>query len=106
MAIVVDNLKKLIDELAYNGNASGPLLAAAKTELDALDAAVDANTLGTPFTATTAELSDIADAINTTDKYVGKMVFDTTASQPFFADGADANSTWSDAVGLNPVTPS
>ncbi len=44
---------------------------------------------------TTTELANVADRINTEDKYLGKMVFDSTLGQPVFASGAAAAATWS-----------
>lgn len=58
-----------------------------------------------PVTATTTELEDIADAINTTDKYVGKMVFNTTTGIPVWADAATDDGTWSGADGAVDHTP-
>lgn len=48
-------------------------------------------------TATTAQLADPANAINTRRKYVGKPVFDTTLGQTVYATGATAAAVW--AVG-------
>ncbi len=44
---------------------------------------------------TTTELANSTDRINTEDKYLGKMVFDSTLGQPVFASGAAAAATWS-----------
>lgn len=57
-------------------------------------------------TALATEIADVADAVNTTGKAAGTIVFDTTNSKIKVATGADATSTWVDADGLNPVTPS
>ena len=56
-------------------------------------------------TATTTELEDIADPINTVGKYVGKMVFNTTTGIPVWADSAATNGTWSGADGAVDHTP-
>lgn len=55
---------------------------------------------------TAANIAAIANAINTTGKAAGKMVWDTTNSKIKVATGALAASTWVDASGTNPVTPS
>jgi hypothetical protein len=55
---------------------------------------------------TTAQLADIADLINTKDKYAGRMVWDSTLGQPVWADGAAAGDTWSLATGVVAHTPS
>jgi len=58
-------------------------------------------------TATTAELDAIGNAINTTRKYVGKMVFNTTSGLVVVADTAGAGGTWSSVSdGLVDHTPS
>lgn len=54
---------------------------------------------------TTAQLASITDPINTTEKYLGRMVFDTTLGQPVWADGAAAGDTWSDSTGTVSSTP-
>lgn len=57
-------------------------------------------------TATQANIEAIANAVNTTGKAAGTIVFDTTNSKLKVATGANANSTWVDADGTNAVTPS
>jgi hypothetical protein len=57
-------------------------------------------------TATAANIAAIANAVNTTGKAAGTVVFDTTNSKIKVATGANANSTWVDADGTNAVTPS
>jgi hypothetical protein len=56
-------------------------------------------------TATAAEIGAIANAVNTTGKAAGTIVFDTTNSRLMIATGANANSTWVRADGSNAVTP-
>jgi hypothetical protein len=56
-------------------------------------------------TATAANIAAIANAVNTTGKAAGTIVFDTTNSKLKIATGANANSTWVDADGTNAVTP-
>lgn len=51
------------------------------------------------------DIAAIANAINTTGKAAGKMIWDTTNSKIKVATGALAASTWVDADGTNPVTP-
>ncbi len=53
-----------------------------------------------------ADIAAIGNAINTTGKAAGKMVWDTTNSKIKVATGALAASTWVDADGTNAVTPS
>jgi len=57
-------------------------------------------------TAAATEIADIGDAINTSGKAAGTVVFDTTNSKLKVATGANTNSTWVDADGTNAVTPS
>lgn len=66
-------------------------------------------TLGGSFalaTASAADVADIANAVNTTGKYTGKMVVDYATGVIYTAVGSTAGSDWapSDASGL--VTPS
>lgn len=56
-------------------------------------------------TNTAAEIAAIGNAVNTTGKAAGTIVFDTTNSKIKVATGANANSTWVDANGTNAVTP-
>lgn len=57
-------------------------------------------------TATTAELIDYTDAINTTAlKVAGYMVFNTTTGAPVWAVGANDTSVWNDATGSLAHTP-
>lgn len=55
--------------------------------------------------ATTAELADVGDAINTANKFAGKMVWDTDKGQPVWADGAAAADTWSLSTGVVASSP-
>jgi hypothetical protein len=52
-----------------------------------------------------ANLGDIANAINTTGKATGLIVYNTTDTQIQIATGSAAADTWVDAVGANPITP-
>jgi len=51
------------------------------------------------------DIAAIGNAINTTGKVAGKMIWDTTNSKIKVATGALAASTWVDADGTNAVTP-
>jgi hypothetical protein len=57
-------------------------------------------------TATSAQIAAIANAVNTTGKVAGTIVFDTTLGTLKIATGANANSTWVNADGTTAVTPS
>ena len=56
-------------------------------------------------TVTATELADAADAVNTTGKAAGTIVFETTNSYIYVATGATATSTWVLADGTGAVTP-
>jgi len=56
-------------------------------------------------TATATQIAAIGNAVNTTGKKAGTVVFDTTNSKIKVATGATAASTWVDAAGTNAVTP-
>lgn len=57
-------------------------------------------------TNTAAEIAAKANAVNTTGKAAGTIVFDTTNNKIKVATGATDTSTWVDANGTNAVTPS
>jgi hypothetical protein len=57
-------------------------------------------------TATSAEIAAVANAVNTTGKAAGTIVFDTTLSTLKIATGALAADTWVNADGTTAVTPS
>jgi hypothetical protein len=59
----------------------------------------------TIYSTAATSIADIADAVNTSDKQAGTLVFDTTNSKLKIATGSNANSTWVDADGTNAVTP-
>ena len=55
--------------------------------------------------ATTAQLAAVGNAINTSGKFVGKMVFNTTTSLPVWANGPLATDTWASATTALAHTP-
>lgn len=56
-------------------------------------------------TATTTELEDITDAINTADKVITKLVVNTTTEKVVRAVGTTAGSVWADMAGITTHTP-
>ena len=57
---------------------------------------------------TSTQLGDATDPINTTDKFIGRVVFNSTTSLPAFAVGAGTTGVWASAditVGVD-ITPS
>ena len=56
-------------------------------------------------TATTTQIADIADPVNTVGKAAGTIVFNTTLGTLKIATGATAASTWVNADGTTAVTP-
>jgi hypothetical protein len=82
------------------GNVTGSVSGTVTGNLDATAGYVQLRT------AEDTEIADIGDAINTSGKAAGTIVFDTTNSKLKIATGADADSTWVDADGTNAVTPS
>ena len=56
-------------------------------------------------TATSVQIAAVANAVNTTGKAAGTIVFDTTLSTLKIATGALATSTWVNADGTTAVTP-
>ena len=57
-------------------------------------------------TATSVQIAAASNAVNTTGKAAGTIVFDTTLSTLKIATGATATSTWVNADGTTAVTPS
>lgn len=56
-------------------------------------------------TATAAALGDLTNAINTTGKFAGKQVWDSTNNVPLWAKGATAGAVWIDGAGTTVITP-
>jgi hypothetical protein len=54
---------------------------------------------------TTTQLEDIEDAVNTANKYAGRLVWNSTTGLPLWADGDAAGDTWSLATGVATHTP-
>ena len=75
------------------------------TLVDDATAAAARATLEVGATSTTAALEAVGNAINTTGKYVGKMVFNTTTTKPVWAVGATAGSVWADHAGVTSHSP-
>lgn len=62
--------------------------------------------LGITVTDTAANIAAVGNAINTTGKYIGKAVYDTTNNRLMIASGTAAASPWYVADGSASVTPS
>lgn len=62
--------------------------------------------LGTAQSYTAANIAAVANAVNTTGKVAGKIVFDTTNNRYMRSTGALAASTWKTLDGVTTVTPS
>jgi len=61
--------------------------------------------LGGSVNFTTTEIEDITNAVNTSDKYEGKQIFNETTNKALFAAGSTAGNVWRDAVGVTQHTP-
>ena len=74
-----------------------------------VEAVIDGRSAWAPYTdgfsASAANLAAIANAINTTDKVAGKMVWDTTNHVPMFAGGTTAAAHWYTLLGVDTITP-
>ncbi len=106
----VNTQDKFLGRIAWDTTLDEPRFASGPAAADAweLMAQMLARVTSAAFlfpTATTAELVDEADAINTTNKRAGKVVWDSTLGQPVWADGAGVNDTWSLATGVVSTTP-
>jgi hypothetical protein len=58
-----------------------------------------------PVVSTSTALEAVANAINTTGKVVGKVVFNSTTGAPVWATGVAAADVWNDATGTLAHTP-
>lgn len=81
-------------------NRSGNLVNGTATRLPTL------NEQGLAITETAANIAAVGNAINTTGKYIGKAVYDTTNNRLMIASGTAAASPWYVADGSASVTPS
>lgn len=94
-----DEIKTALDVVAVTAaNVGAVLVQAVTAQKNGVDAAL-ANT------ATTAQLAALADPINTTGKFTGKLVLNTTTNVIVAATGSTAASTWvaAGAVAHTPV---
>ena len=55
--------------------------------------------------ASATSFNSVTNAINTKDKYAGKMAWDVTTSKPVFSTGAAASAVWNDSSGTLIYTP-
>lgn len=55
--------------------------------------------------STTAALAAIGDAINTSGKYIGKLVADSSTQELMIATGAAAGDVWANYSGGSDITP-
>lgn len=55
--------------------------------------------------STTAALAAVGNAINTTGKFAGKQVWNTTTTKPVYAVDGTAAGVWKDATGATAHTP-
>lgn len=70
--------------------------------------AVNVGSSGSPelfVTASAANLGDLTNAINTTGKFAGKQVWDSTNNVPLWAKGSTAGAVWIDGAGTTIITP-
>ena len=56
---------------------------------------------------TTAQLADVADSVNTKNKFAGKRCYESTLQLDYIADGPLPADTWTlnNGLGLTQVTP-
>ena len=88
----INTVDKLLGRPAWDSTLDEPVFATGAAAADAWALASDA--FSGPPSATTAELVAIGNAINTTNKRAGKIVWNSTASILVVAVGATAGSVW------------
>lgn len=67
--------------------------------------AAEYDTLSDPLTSTTAALAAVGNAVNTSDKHAGKMIWNSTTGKPVWAAGPLAADVWKDATGATAHSP-
>jgi len=85
---------------AVTGNVTGNVTGTVTGDVDATAGYIQLRT------ATTAQIADATDSVNTSGKAAGTIVFNTTLGTLKIATGATATSTWVNADGTTAVTPS
>lgn len=85
---------------AVTGNITGNMTGTVTGNVDATDGYIQLRT------ATTTQIADATDPVNTSGKAAGTIVFNTTLGTLKIATGASATSTWVNADGTTAVTPS
>ena len=86
-------------EGAITGNVTGNVTGTLTGNVDATAGYIQLRTV------TDVQLADETNAVNTTGKAAGTVVFETTNSLLYIATGATATSTWVLADGTGAVTP-
>jgi hypothetical protein len=61
--------------------------------------------IGYPLSRTTSQLESVADTINTLNKYIGKIVINSTTGAMVYASGVNVNSVWKNMDGTTAHTP-
>jgi len=87
-------------EGAITGNVTGNVTGTVTGNVDSTAGYVQIRTV------TAVQLAAATNAVNTTGKAAGTIVFETTNSYLYIATGATATSTWVLADGTGAVTPS
>ena len=97
-----DALQTLLDTVVTFGGATVPNVMSGDIDMNS-------NTL-LNFTLqlnvkTAAQIADINNAVNTSNKAEGRAVYDSTNNRLMIASGSAAGASWFDAVGANEVAP-
>ena len=85
---------------AVTGNVTGNVTGTVTGDVDATAGYIQLRT------ATTAQIADATNSVNTSGKAAGTIVFNTTLGTLKIATGSTATSTWVNADGTTAVTPS
>lgn len=109
MLLTVDANGKVID--ATSAGVRGPVrtigmaLAGASADAACTIFVCPGFLANTEITDTQTNLTNVAAAINTTGKYAGKPVWDSTNNRPVWAAGSSAASVWKDGANATVHTP-
>lgn len=97
-----------IDHLNAGGNEvfeSPAVTSLQKIQFLTSDQVIKTGSDAKTVTASTAELEDVNSLVNIHDKYIGKMLFNTTTKQPVWTGGSTPGSAWKNADGVNQHSP-
>lgn len=103
---VLISLESSTGDMTIKLGAAATLVARLSTSLLTLPVSLRSTGGGlTPKAYTSAQLNDKTNAVNTTNKFDGTMVYNTSVDKPVWAAGANDTDVWKDASAVTVNTP-